>query len=761
MFIFRNIVVISLSLIYCITSVLASQQNITGTVFDENNNPLSGVSIILRSESGVIAGTSSDSQGGYILRFDNDNYKSIALTAFMIGYEYKTIDVNLLEDSAKINLQIKERPVEMAEIIVKPEKNKLNLSYDKKQIANSSKHSLFTTNPISIINQPQVVREGSSHSSKIRVNGTNPKYYLNGVEIGYDPCHYGMFSIIPSGVIDRVDFQAQGTPSMFGLPAVVDMNTSMHFYNHIDGAIDLSIIEVTGFLSIGSDNYYVISSLRKSVLDKLVNQLENKSNRNHLPPTNFQDVFISSGLILSDSWRLMLDQYYVRDYLAYDIQPTINNPSGINANQDTKENFASLRFEGISPTTFIKLTAALKSNSERYFAAPSDGKALNSLFIDLAARNQMVITGFKAELFSDKSNIVVGNESSYTFNRKISLTQNNWNFQPPDASSDIPFIYQPELNQIYSEYLSEDSEFNTAGYFSLKHDFSPLEIETGVRVEYFGNLKENTAALYRNRILFRNDYWGNIELFYGTFAENPIKNILEPYQVMVHADINKLKPSKTRLAKISYIKGPLKYGLFRKWITDIPYPTPDFNQVNNDNSIGNNFIEMKPNTQLDIYGSDIDFNITGFLLPKLDFKGYYGYSHAVKTIDANMVPYELNAPHRFFMQLNYKFLKSLTIGSEISMRSGYPYTPTYQTSIFQEDNRCTPEYYSKIIKLENSERFPQSVVLNLHVGLNISRFNISLSILNLTNHGNALINTNNGYIYDAGILPSLGIRYGF
>ncbi|MCD6162985.1 MAG: TonB-dependent receptor [candidate division Zixibacteria bacterium] len=772
-FVVRSFLVVSFLLLYCSSSVLASQkpqtslmavgqhQSIAGTVFDENNNPLNGVSIILRSESKVIAGTFSNNQGGYILKFDDMNYKAITLTALMIGYEYKTINIDILEDNAMIDFRIKEKPVEMAGIVVKPEKDKLNITYDKKQIVNTSKQSLFATNPISVINQPQVVREGSIHSSKIRVNGTNPKYYLNGMDIGYDPCHYGMFSIIPSGVIDKVEFQAQGTPSMYGLPSVVAMNTLKHFSNHTDGAIDMSVIEATGFLSIGSDDYYVISSLRKSLLDKLVKQLDNESERNHLPPTNFQDIFISSGVKLSDSWRLMLDQYFVRDYLAYDIKPTINNPSGIKTNQDTKKTFTGLRFERICPTAFIKLTAAFKSGSEKYKVWPSDGKTTNGLFIDLAAKNQTLLTRFKAELFTDKLNVVVGNESDYTFNRKIDLTQNNWNFQPPDASSDIPYIYQPELNQLYGEYSSSDSELNTAGYFSLKHDFSPFEIEVGLRVEYFSNLMENTATLYRNRAVYKNKRWGDIEFFYGAFAENPIKNILEPYQVMVHAGISKLKPLKTRLAKISYIKGPFKFGLFKKRITNIPYPTPDFSHVNDDNSIGDGFIEMMPNEQLVIYGGDIDFHIKGFLLSKLDFTGYYGYSHAMKAIDANEVPYELNAPHRIFMQLNYKLLKSITIGSELSLRSGYPYTPTYPASTFEDNNRCTPEYYSEMVSLENSERFPQSAVLNLHADFNINRFNIFLSILNLTNHGNALINTNDGYVYDTGILPSLGIRYGF
>lgn len=129
---------------------------------------------------------------------------------------------------------------------------------------------MVPTNPIAALHQPQLVRQGSSHSSKLRINGSNPRYFVNGSDIGHDPNHYGMFSIIPGSVVRSMNLYAQGTPSRFRGPTALELETPMPFGKRSSGELNLSLVEATGMISLSTDRIYSIGTLRKSVLDKLV-----------------------------------------------------------------------------------------------------------------------------------------------------------------------------------------------------------------------------------------------------------------------------------------------------------------------------------------------------------------------------------------------------------------------------------------------------------------------------------------------------------
>ena len=65
---------------------------ISGTVTDSNNNPLSGVSIILKSEEESIGNVSISANGTYII--SNVPYGTIGtITAEKLGYKESTIDL--------------------------------------------------------------------------------------------------------------------------------------------------------------------------------------------------------------------------------------------------------------------------------------------------------------------------------------------------------------------------------------------------------------------------------------------------------------------------------------------------------------------------------------------------------------------------------------------------------------------------------------------------------------------------------------------
>ncbi|MCP4581930.1 MAG: hypothetical protein GY839_09940, partial [candidate division Zixibacteria bacterium] len=122
------------------------------------------------------------------------------------------------------------------------------------------------------------------------------------------------------------------------------------------------------------------------------------------------------------------------------------------------------------------------------------------------------------------------------------------------------------------------------------------------------------------------------------------------------------------------------------------------------------------------------------------------------------IPYSLNAPHRFMIQADYKLNDRITLGAEFASRSGYSYTPVCSELDIYDDIKYNNDYYMGYIDITNSSQFPANSVINLHAEFKLGRFELYLNCLNVANRNNPIISTSNGLIYDAGILPSLGLK---
>ena len=93
-----------------------------------------------------------------------------------------------------------------------------------------------------------------------------------------------------------------------------------------------------------------------------------------------------------------------------------------------------------------------------------------------------------------------------------------------------------------------------------------------------------------------------------------------------------------------------------------------------------------------------------------------------------------------------------------SYRSGYPYTPS-MTQASSTTEQYSEAYYSSTIGLTNSERFSPHASLDIYGHYQTGRMKIFWSISNLTNRSNPIISSRSGYIYDAGILPTIGLNF--
>ncbi len=138
----------------------------------------------------------------------------------------------------------------------------------------------------------------------------------------------------------------------------------------------------------------------------------------------------------------------------------------------------------------------------------------------------------------------------------------------------------------------------------------------------------------------------------------------------------------------------------------------------------------------------------------------------ISTLMANLdngvsIPHDLDAPHRFSVSATLRPTSRLTFGCGFDWRSGYPYTPITTTSSLTGEETYTPEYYRSALSLENSEKFPANGSLNFSGNYRMNSLELFFSVSNVTHRGNAIINAARGYVYDAGVLPNLGLRWSF
>ncbi len=748
-------------------SPIAEAAGITGRVTDTGGAPILGASVTLSVEDEIVTGTASDSYGYFKVKSRDMRGEKVALCVSAVGYKAETRDIDVKSKTLPIlNIRLEPKPIELRSIRVSPPQRKHTREkiVTREQVKRASQQSVVPTNPVSAIQQPQVVREGSSHSSRLWVNGTSPTYYVNGIEIGSNPNHFGMFSIIPAPVVSSLRLHEQGTPAQFGLPSAVSLETAAPLHKHAEGELRLSMIEATGSWSIGSERFFVLGALRKSVLDKLVEQTgesDGAAERQTIPPTNFQDLFVSSGAKLSNNVRLTVDQYHVRDFLVYNASASSRNRNGIETYLHTGEHYVSARLDALRDDILIQAGAAYRSSLEEYRTLAENAE-VNGLELDLRTRQELARGSVELGLPVGENTVIrFGNQTEYLFYQDVDLLQKNWNFLPPDANSDNPFYYQPELNELYGNYAGSRDELTSSTYGGMEFSLGRWDFESGARWQYFDGLQENSSLLLRQRATLETGERSSLSLFAGTFAASPVGKIYEPYQVLIQAHSAELSPVKTALVSAEYKWGPVKFGLFGKQLGKQPVVAPDFEVVGKNGEVNQGFITVQSSGRSRFVGGDVALELSDLFDKRLDLFTYYGYTHSAKEVHGVVMPHELNAPHRFFVSADYKLSNTISLGTDLAVRSGYPYTPSLTDLYDLDADRYTATYYEHALSRENTARFPTHAALNLHVAFDFGDAELFLSTSNVTNRANPIISTADGFIYDAGILPSVGLVWGF
>ncbi len=737
---------------------------LSGQVVDPQGTPIPGATIIVLSEGEVVSGSASDGSGRFRLSFPSTVSSSLMIRVSSVGYEPVIVNIqpgNGLSAEIVLKSQVVEVPGMTISPTVMPEARQVSIS--RERIARQARMSLMATNPTAAIKEPEVSRAGSSHSSQLRVHGTNPVYYLNGLPIGTDPAHYGMFCFIPASAVREIKFQALGSGAKYRLPSVVEFESPTPFGERPGGNVNVSTIDITGTLTFGGERWYALGSLRKSVLDQLVETLQGSSDRTTLPPTNFQDVFASVGFDLGRNVKLMVDQYHVRDYLKYNTSVITRTDNGTVTVQKSREVYTGARLQAPFGKVLLRVNGGIISERHQYLAVPeSPAETAPHLYVDLKEYRRIGYGSLELDVDLDRTRVQLGIQSENSLQGQFDLEQNNWNFLPPFSNTDNPFVYQQALNETYAAKSGNTRGWNHAAYLSVSETVDRLTFEGGVRLDTYAPLAGGGEYSYRLKAAWRAGDRTAVELFHGTFSESPVDDILEPYQVLIRTNVNHLHPIKSELWSAGISGGPFRVSVFNKFIRRLPVPTPDFEQpLSEPGSVSNDFIDMTSTGEAHFWGGSVTFDKPHFLSSRLSLYASYAYTRAHRMDNGVETRYELEAPHRAQLQANYRLTSSLSLGAEVQVRSGYPYSPLRTEFVQDESHLYTESYYNQVMGEENSRRFPSHAYLNLKTEYGIGRTEIFLSLSNVTNRANPIISAATGLIYDAGITPMLGMSVSF
>ncbi len=740
-------------------SGLSASVSISGQVRSENGQPIPGATVIVLDSGKVVAGVATDNNGHFNLPLPNTNHQSLDLRVSSVGYNTRTQTIAASELQSALTVSLSETAVEVSGMRVTPQySGPTQPAMKHDAVLARAAQSLVMTNPIAAIKGSQVSRVGSNLSSQIRVYGTSPVYYLNGLPIGTDPSHYGMFSYVPASIVDKMEFQPMGTTADQQLPSTVKFSTAELFGHPTGGELTLSTLEATGTFSLATDRFYVQGALRKSLLDRLVRQLDIRTNRATLPPTNFQDAFGSFGLKLSKTTRLMVDHYEVGDFLSYNAS-RIADVASVNTYQSSHENQFGIRLEDRHSRFFTHLALATRYGNRDYRAEPTNAASIGGIRVNLSEDYRTDFAQAGVDYNPGRLVVKAGLETEQDSHRDYSLEQRNWNFLPPFASTDNPFVYQKALNQTYGDRAGSARLSRTSGYLSGELPIGAATLVVGVRQDNYTPLRNGAFTGFRTRLGYALGSQTNLSFAWGTYSNAPLDNIIESYQVMVRTNLENLTPITTELRTVQFSWRGLGVGVFRKTLRNLPIVSPDFGAVATSHSaVGNDFIMVQSEGSARFQGIFMSVQENRLFGDRFGLNASYAYTVS-HTYDHGIISrYDLDVPHRFQTQIDYRCSRKLNFGAEVQIRSGYPFSPLHSDWTADESKLYQWEYYRATLQEENSRRFSTNAYVNLSSSYRMGRVELLMAIVNVTNRANPVVYSSAGLIYDAGILPMIGLR---
>ena len=134
---YRTIFILAFTILICLNSMAQTSFVISGTVVDEKNQPLTGVTVFLTGRMNI---TTTDTNGYFNLHnLSTGNYN---LVITMIGHKPLIQDITVQDKDIELSLRLETQETYLKAVTVKPDKSRLkNLEIFKRQFLGESENA--------------------------------------------------------------------------------------------------------------------------------------------------------------------------------------------------------------------------------------------------------------------------------------------------------------------------------------------------------------------------------------------------------------------------------------------------------------------------------------------------------------------------------------------------------------------------------------------------------------------------------------------
>ena len=329
-----------MAILLAVANAFLSAQTISGFVREEaTGEPLFYVNVFVKD---TYVGGTTNQDGYYVIpHVSPGDYE---VSASIIGYELKTVDVHLEEEQdLRLDFRLKSSVLVGEEVYVTAERQKFEKLIEPSRVTLSTRQiemvpSLVEPDVFRTLQLLPGVQTINDFSSALYVRGSTPDQnliLLDGITV-YNPFHLGgVFSTFNTDAIKEADFQAGGFPARYGgrMGSILNIINREGNTERFHAKANISLISSKGLIEGPIPRWAKIKgswmlSGRRTYFDKIAQLItygikkSNPDEAEYLPknlfPYYFYDIEGKMNLDVHDNHRLILSTFYGDDVFSLD-----------------------------------------------------------------------------------------------------------------------------------------------------------------------------------------------------------------------------------------------------------------------------------------------------------------------------------------------------------------------------------------------------------------------------------------------------------
>lgn len=448
------------------TFITAQNYTLTGTIVDENNNPVSFVNVVLyqKAESEPFTGTASDEKGNFSIESLSNGEYIVEIS--MIGFKTKTLPVIISESISLNTIQIEEDAEQLGEAVVTAKRPTIQKTAGM-LVFNVENSSLSTGNSLNLLSKtPGVLVLGGA----ISIKNQPTTIYLNGRRVYLSATETVSFlQNLDASVVKQIEvitnpssqFDAEsGTV----LNIITSKNLTPGYKGSINGTYEQAIFSKYTF---GTSHFYKNNWLNLYGSYSFSPRKENKDQDSYI--RFFETDETTTNAIWESDFNRITRSYGHQGNFVADIDFNEKNSLNVTANIFVSPN---KEYKNHQNTAIF--------NTQRQL----DSTFFTKSFMDTDVTNIALGTDYKNKISENGGELTVGgNYISYT------------NDQTQELKSDYFFPNGDFIKSIQFETSAVQDTKIATGYIDLSTGLFEGTFETGLK---YSNIDTNTGLDYFN-----------------------------------------------------------------------------------------------------------------------------------------------------------------------------------------------------------------------------------------------------------------------